>query len=136
MKQIQHFVKLKTLFNSVHFLPLLLAASLQAFAPVEVTIDPSQSGKPIAPDFIGVSYETESLLPDSMGKHYFSPENKSLIAQFKTLGIKSLRIGGSSVDDPKVAIPPKLTSMNSSGLPKRRESRSSILSGLRMVTPT
>ena len=90
----------------IYLIPaLLLTASLSASAPVDITIDPAKSGKQISPDFIGVSYETEALLPDSKGKHYFSPGNKALIAQFKNLGIKSLRIGGSSVDDPKVAIP-------------------------------
>ncbi len=98
-------MKQKVLLHSFFLVLCLLAALVQASAPVEITIDPSKSGKLIAPEFIGVSYETESLLPDSIGKHYFSPENKPLIAQFKTLGVKSLRVGGSSVDDPKVAIP-------------------------------
>ena len=79
--------------------------SLAAAVPVEITIDPTKPGKLIPAEFTGVSYETEALLPDQKGGHYFSLENKALIAQFRALGIKSLRVGGSSVDSPKVAIP-------------------------------
>jgi hypothetical protein len=71
----------------------------------DVTIDPSHPGPVVARDFVGVSYETAALLPDAKGVHYFSPDNKALIGEFKALGIRSLRVGGSSVDQKKVAIP-------------------------------
>ena len=38
------------------------------------------------------------VLPDTNGNHFFSTKNKSLIATFKTLGIKSLRVGGNTAD--------------------------------------
>ena len=37
--------------------------------------------------------------------HYFSPENKPLVAVFKTIGVKSLRIGGNSVDRAETGVP-------------------------------
>lgn len=54
---------------------------------------------------LGLSYETSILLPDNKGVHYFRPDNEPLLTMFKTLGIRSLRIGGNSVDSPKIVIP-------------------------------
>lgn len=65
---------------------------------IEVTLHDQVVGAPIADDYCGLSYETRIVLPDTSGTHYFSPENKKLVNMFKTLGIKSLRLGGNSVD--------------------------------------
>ncbi len=72
---------------------------------VKISLNPLHPGPAISQDFLGLSYETEQVLPSANGSHYFSPDNKPLIALFKTIGVKSLRIGGNSVDRPVTAIP-------------------------------
>src|SRR4051794_4293242 len=86
-----------------------LAGGGLAASPVTVTIDTGSSKADTLPtvpaDFLGVSYETQMVLPDSQGKYYFSPENKRLVQTFQTLGIRSLRVGGYTADRPTVKIP-------------------------------
>src|SRR5436190_22274488 len=77
--------------------------TLRAFAAEQaafsvISIDSRQPGATVASDFSGLSYETSRLLPDEKGTHYFRPDNLPLISVFQTLGVKSLRIGGNSVD--------------------------------------
>lgn len=67
-------------------------------ARVSVSIDTQNPGKGIPADFEGLSFEVSQLLPNADGVHYFRPDNKPLINLFKTLGIKSLRIGGNTSD--------------------------------------
>lgn len=74
---------------------------------IEVTLHDQVVGAPIADDYCGLSYETRIVLPDTAGTHYFSPENKKLVNMFKTLGIKSLRLGGNSVDVAATPTPSK-----------------------------
>jgi len=88
-------------------IPTLLVTAAFAAQPVDVSIDPARPGSAISPAVIGVSYETETMLPNAKGGRYFSPDNTALIAQFRVLGIKSLRVGGNTVDDAKTAIPAK-----------------------------
>ncbi len=58
----------------------------------------------IPDDFIGLSFETSIVLPGSNKVprakpfYLFSPTNQTLIAIFKNLGIKNLRVGGGTVD--------------------------------------
>jgi hypothetical protein len=59
----------------------------------------------VSADFIGLSFETEKALPDKQGNYFFRPGNQPLIALFKTLGLRSLRIGGNTADRPTVKIP-------------------------------
>ncbi len=59
----------------------------------------------IPADFCGLSFETMLLLPGANGSHFFSPQNQPLIALFRTLGIKSLRLGGNTANQPKVRVP-------------------------------
>lgn len=79
---------------------LLLSAVLCARSQdtLRITINDQTAGTAIADDYVGLSYETRMLTPDSAGKHYFSPANAILIRMFRQLGVKSLRIGGNSVD--------------------------------------
>jgi hypothetical protein len=101
--------------------PLLLASALawpfssqaQAQAPapaptqpqpVTVTVDASAGSADISPDFLGLSYESSMLLPAN-GHYYFDANNQALVNTFKTLGIKSLRVGANAVDDPRIPIP-------------------------------
>jgi hypothetical protein len=53
---------------------------------------------------LGLSYETREVLAHH-GKYYFDPSDARLVRIFKTLGVRSLRIGGNAVDDPNVPVP-------------------------------
>jgi hypothetical protein len=97
----------RLLAKLVFFLPLvgiIFPASL--VAQVQMTVAPDWSAPQIElpSDFTGVSYETARVLPED-GKYYFTDQNKPLIAMFQTLGLRSLRVGGNSVDKPNVKIP-------------------------------
>ena len=83
-------------------LTLAIASAAAAAEPVTVSVKASQPGIAISEDSLGLSFETSIMLPDKNGVRYFRPDNEKLIALFQTLGIKSLRIGGNSVDDPKI----------------------------------
>ena len=39
------------------------------------------------------------------GRYYFDPNDHALINTFKTLGIKSLRVGANAVDDQRIPVP-------------------------------
>ena len=92
--------------SEVFFAAILFSVCLNVAAgPVSVYVKTSQPGMEISPNTIGLSYETSLMLPDTNGVHYFRPDNKPLIAVFKTLGVKNLRIGGNSVDAPNVPLP-------------------------------
>ncbi|HSV12799.1 MAG TPA: hypothetical protein VLI90_00965 [Tepidisphaeraceae bacterium] len=82
-----------------------LARGASAAAPVTVTIDSANPGAIIPDDFTGFSFEIQTLLPDKDGKRMFTADNKPLIALFKQLGIKSLRVGGNTADNRAVAVP-------------------------------
>ena len=68
-------------------------------------------GFPIPDDFIGLSFETSVVLPNrnhvprAKPFYLFSPTNQPLIAIFKNLGIKNLRVGGGTVDEPRRVAP-------------------------------
>src|SRR3954470_18404372 len=87
-------------------LTLTPAAPAQSTAPqsITVTLSPDASAPPVAPRFLGVSYESRVLLPEK-GKYYFDASDKNLLRVYQTLGIKSLRVGANAVDDPRVAVP-------------------------------
>jgi len=76
-----------------------------ADSPVVVELSPQAPGAPIAGDFVGLSFEMQRVLPDTNGAHFFSPSNRPLIATFKTLGIKNLRVGGNTADRPTLPTP-------------------------------
>ncbi len=82
-------------------IPRLAAAQTQ---PVSVTIAAAAGGSNLPPRFLGLSYEMSMLLPRD-GRYYFDPANEALVNTFKTLGIKSLRVGANAVDDPRVPVP-------------------------------
>lgn len=93
-------MKRKLFIGSLLILTLLcLPVEAAAQSPVNVTIDQTSTGQTISSNFQGLSYETLLVFPDSSGNFLFSGTNTSLINMFKTLGIKSLRIGGNSADN-------------------------------------
>lgn len=79
---------------------LLRVADAQS--SVDLTIDPNSPQKQIPADFSGLSFETGSLHYNNhnyaTNACFFSPTNAHLLMLFKNLGIRSLRIGGNSVD--------------------------------------
>ena len=85
-----------------YFILIYAACLLTAVAqsPVTLTVDTGSLGLIVPSDFIGLSFETGSLQYDSPGvKGYlFDPANTQLLTLFRNIGIKNLRIGGSSVD--------------------------------------
>ena len=72
---------------------------------VTVSVDTARPGAEISPLMLGLSYETGLLLPDETGAHYFRPDNQPLVQMFQTLGVRSLRVGGNSVDATNFTIP-------------------------------
>jgi len=82
-------------------IPSLAAAQSQ---PVSVTVATNGGGADLAPRFLGLSYEMSMLLPED-GQYYFDPNDGALVNTFKTLGIKSLRVGANAVDDPRIPVP-------------------------------
>jgi len=74
---------------------------------VTIKINPHDPGSLIPTRFIGLSFETASLLPDyaEVKGYFFDSTNTQLLTLFKNIGIKSLRIGGGTVDKPQVPIP-------------------------------
>jgi len=81
-------------------LALLPSATMRADeAPVILTLGSVEGARPISPLFSGISMETELVLPSADGSYYLSPKNFRLVALFKQLGVRHLRIGGNTVDD-------------------------------------
>jgi hypothetical protein len=74
----------------------------EPFAKVSVGTD--DAAPDISPSFNGLSYEAGRLLRHEDG-YYFDTRNAAFLQLFHTLNIKSLRVGGNSVDDPKVDMP-------------------------------
>jgi hypothetical protein len=87
----------------------LLLEGFPSFAqsPVKVSLAPERAGAEIAPDYLGLSFEMQQVLPDTNENHFFTARNKRLVATFKTLGIKSLRVGGNTADRPTLPTPGK-----------------------------
>ena len=95
-----HFVCLT--FVSLILLPSLTNAQDQ---PAVVTVAAANPSTPELSDhFLGLSYEMLLLNPQD-GHYYFDPSDAALVNTFKTLGIKSLRVGANAVDNPKDAVP-------------------------------
>jgi hypothetical protein len=83
----------------------ILQLAARAQSPLVLTVDATARGAAIPRDFTGLSFETSNLLPDANGNRLFSAENKTLINLFRNIGIKSLRVGGGTVDIPRYAVP-------------------------------
>ena len=74
-------------------------------SPLLLTADRAQAGPSISSNFSGLSYETSLALPGRNGRYFFSPSNQPLVRMFRTLGIKSLRVGGNTAERDTVPIP-------------------------------
>ena len=83
--------------GSLALLMTLVRAQPQS-TPVGVTLTLGKPGAILPDHFTGFSYERNQLLPGADGVRYFRADNHGLIQLFRTLGIKSLRIGGNTSD--------------------------------------
>lgn len=82
------------------------AISCQQTSRLTLAADASAAGIEIPADFLGVSLESETILPDGQGRYpMFRASNEPLITLFHTLGIGSLRIGGNTADRPEIKVP-------------------------------
>ena len=81
------------------------AVFCRAQSPVTIHLSTQKPGTPVASDFVGLSFEMQYVLPGTNGGHFFSTKNKRLIAIFKTLGVKNLRVGGNTADRPTLSTP-------------------------------
>ncbi|HXC96475.1 MAG TPA: hypothetical protein VNU92_12305 [Edaphobacter sp.] len=90
----------------VLLLCLFLCNSGQSQSPIHIELETQAPTTQIPANFLGVSFETLTLLPHEDGAPlYFRPDNRPLIQLFHTLGIHSLRIGGNTADTPSIPIP-------------------------------
>jgi hypothetical protein len=68
-------------------------ARAQGDADALLTVDDRNAGRPIAPDFVGLSYESAILAAGD----YFTPDNASVLGLIRRLGLNGvLRIGGNT----------------------------------------
>lgn len=87
---------------------------------IKVTLHSHELGVGIPSDYCGLSYESRMLLPDATGRYYFSKDNQKLVRMFRTLGVKSLRLGGNSVDVETTTPPSNEDLIHCSALPVRQ----------------
>jgi hypothetical protein len=81
--------------------------SLPATAPVSLAVNAQSPGAAIPPDFLGLSFETANLRSNGVGVagYMFDSSNTQLVTLFTNLGIKNLRVGGTSTDTNNEVIP-------------------------------
>jgi hypothetical protein len=87
-------------------LTFLSAAAARADDSIKLTLD-GPPGRRIPDGFLGVSIETAAMMPEADGPCRYNPGDKPLIRMFETIGIKSLRVGGNTVDVASYKIPGK-----------------------------
>jgi hypothetical protein len=80
------------------------AIGAQPAAVTTVTVSDDGSGPPLAPHFLGLSYEMSLIHPEA-GHSYFDPSDTAVVNVFRTLGITSLRVGAAAVDKPLFTAP-------------------------------
>jgi hypothetical protein len=68
---------------------------------VTITVGAEQPGPAVPGDFAGLSFERQALFAGHGGVagHLFRSANTPLVTLFRNLGVRSLRIGGSTVDE-------------------------------------
>ncbi len=92
----------------------LLAGGAFAQSAVTVTIGAqAPTAGPIPTDFVGLSFGMRAMLPNAEGAHFFSPTNTALVTLFQNLGIKHLRMGGTTVESPPTTPIPNTADIDS-----------------------
>lgn len=81
----------------------ILSRTALAQSPVTLAINTHSPGCRVPADFAGLSFETEALQPKDAGVngYLFDSANTQLLELFQNLGVRNLRIGGTSVDTNK-----------------------------------
>ena len=85
----------------------IVSFSLPAVSAVSVSVNTQLPGAAIPSDFLGLSFETGNLQSNGVGVvgYMFDSTNTQLVTLFTNVGIKNLRIGGTSVDRQNGTIP-------------------------------
>jgi hypothetical protein len=93
------------------------AAAMGAPCPVSLSVDARVHGYAVPDDFAGLSFETWAEGPDRSGVsgHLFSPTNVQLITLFTNSGIRTLRLGGCTVDGLNATLPSRADIDNAFG---------------------
>lgn len=63
-----------------------------------ITVDYQMRGPAIHLHYAGLSFERQTMLPNASGRHYFDTGDTALVSMFRTLGVRSIRIGGNSLE--------------------------------------
>lgn len=79
---------------------LLAGTVLFAQAPVQLTINTASREFAIPADFVGLGFETKSVVANTYGVsgYFFTPKNTQLVTLFRNIGVKNIRVGGGTVD--------------------------------------
>ena len=118
-KRSSHEVMSGVSFGVLFLLTGLLAAPQMVNASEVVSVNIKDTpGKELAPHFLGLSYEIASVNPEgdqytyktqtpppAVDTYYFDAKNTALVQLYKTLGVKSLRVGANAVDHGKFKVP-------------------------------
>jgi hypothetical protein len=85
----------------------LAPLALGAPSPVYLSVDARVRGYAVPETFAGLSFETWAEGPDRSGVpgHLFSPTNAQVITLFRNSGIRTLRLGGCTVEGAKATVP-------------------------------
>jgi hypothetical protein len=96
---------------------LLWAGAANAQSPVTLTISTQSPGYTIPDDFAGLSFEMGSLVFNRNGVngYLFSATNPQTVTLFQNIGVRSLRVGGGSVDGTNAVVPTTAGIMNAFG---------------------
>lgn len=86
---------------------LVIAFGVCGQGAVTVSVNTAAPGCLIPDDFIGLSFETRRVNcnSDGVAGYFFDTTNTQAVCLFRQLGVKSLRVGGGSVDSPDTPIP-------------------------------
>lgn len=85
---------------------LIFNAAQATATDIPVRVDPQEATAEVPPHFLGLSFETSSLLPQPDGHYaFFTGQNADLAKLMTGLGVTSLRIGGNTADTPTVPVP-------------------------------
>src|SRR5262249_38294158 len=91
--------------------PLLPAATNSS--PVTIKFGGQSFTHPLPRNFVGLSFRLREMLPNADGAYFFSPTNAALVTLFQNLGIKHLRMGGTTVESPPTTPIPDVAAIDS-----------------------
>jgi hypothetical protein len=85
----------------------LASLAMGAPSPVSLSVDARVRGNAVPDTFAGLSFETWAEKPDRSGVsgHLFSPTNTQVITLFRNSGIRTLRLGGCTVEGRNATFP-------------------------------